>query len=78
MKCPVRLSFHSSQEGRQMIYLPLLLVNELSYSVKDLVVGRLSTLSLTYTQVLMKFLVMDESLQLSVGRRSAAAAFSSL
>lgn len=31
----------SSQDGRQMMYLPLLLVNELSFSVRDLVVGRL-------------------------------------
>lgn len=32
----------SSQDGRQMIYLPLLLVNELSFRVRDLVVGAIS------------------------------------
>lgn len=36
----------SSQDGRQMIYLPLLLVNELSFRVRDLMVGRSHTLCL--------------------------------
>lgn len=33
----------STQESRQMIYLPLLLVNELNFRVKDLMVSRYST-----------------------------------
>lgn len=71
---------HSSQEGRTMIYLPLVLVNELSYSVKDLVVRKLFLPSLTHILAGFDYfsVVVDESLQLSVGRRSAAAAFSCL
>ncbi|KAM6909873.1 lipid scramblase CLPTM1L-like [Xenentodon cancila] len=45
----VRRYMRVSQEGRQTIYLPLLLVDELSYSVKDLVEISSSSLKLPLT-----------------------------
>uniref|UniRef100_A0A3Q1KFY6 Lipid scramblase CLPTM1L n=1 Tax=Anabas testudineus TaxID=64144 RepID=A0A3Q1KFY6_ANATE len=45
----VRRYMRISQEGRQMIYLPLLLVNELSFRVKDLMEISSSTVQLPLT-----------------------------
>ncbi|KAK5922569.1 hypothetical protein CgunFtcFv8_019817 [Champsocephalus gunnari] len=45
----VRRYMRVSQEGRQMIYLPLLLVNEISFRVKDLVEISSSTIRLPLT-----------------------------
>lgn len=69
--CNVK-NFCSTQDGGQLIYLPLLLVNELNFRVRDLMVGWYST-HFEYSLLVLK---SSELMLCYTQRRSTAARFS--
>lgn len=62
----------STQDGGQMIYLPLLLVNELNFRARDLMVGPYST----HCERSLPALMDSELMLCPIPRRSTAARFS--